>query len=350
MFDVYNPSSLKMETRSKRGQGGRRKVTNKNKVSSNWRNFLRHNDNKTDLFHFLADKIAQMTVPNIVVVTKGPDVLSTSETCRNHLDKCFHEEENSRIFVHGKHATEEGSKSIMIKANDTDILVIALSIFPSLQDLWVAFGHGVSLRWIVVHDLYHVIGPVKTKGIIFFHTFTGCDTVSAFRNKGKKTAWQTWDIFPEASLIFSKLSQYPPVLTDSDLEILEQFVVLLYDRSSAAVSVDEARLEMFARKQRPYEAIPPTRAALLQHTKRAAFQAGCIWGQATQCQPEAESPADWGWKKIGEQWGLFWTANAPVAQSCEQLAKCGCKSECRGRCKCFRLGFTCTELCNCKCE
>ena len=30
--------------------------------------------------------------------------------------------------------------------------------------------------------------------------------------------------------------------------------------------------------------------------------------------------ADWGWKKIGEQWGLFWTANAPVAQSCEQLS------------------------------
>ena len=172
---------------------------------------------------------------NIVVVTKGPDVLSTSETCLDRLDKCFHEEADSRIFVHGKHATEEGSKSIMIKANDTDILVIALSIFPSLQDLglqqlWVAFGHGVSLRWIGVHDLYHVIGPVKTKGIRFFHAFTGCDTVSAFRNKGKKTAWQTWDIFPEASLIFSKLSQYPPVLTDSDLEILEQFVVLLCDR------------------------------------------------------------------------------------------------------------------------
>ena len=32
------------------------------------------------------------------------------------------------------------------------------------------------------------------------------------------------------------------------------------------------------------------------------------------------SPADWRWKKLGEQWGLFWTANAPVAQSCEQLS------------------------------
>ena len=50
----------------------------------------------------------------------------------------------------------------MIKANDSDILVIALSIFPSLQELglqqlWVTFGHGVSLRWIGVHELYRAI-------------------------------------------------------------------------------------------------------------------------------------------------------------------------------------------------
>ena len=106
VFDVYNPSSLKMETRSKRGQGVQFQVTNKNKVPSNWCNSLRHNDNKTDLFHFLADKIAQMTVPNIVVVTKGTNVLSISETCLDHLDKCFHEEADSCIFVHAKHATD----------------------------------------------------------------------------------------------------------------------------------------------------------------------------------------------------------------------------------------------------
>ena len=45
---------------------------------------------------------------------------------------------------------------------------------------------------------------------------------------------------------------------------------------SALVNVDEARLDMFARKQRPYEAIPATQAALLQHAKHAAYEAGCI--------------------------------------------------------------------------
>lgn len=169
IFDVYNPSSLKMKTRSKRGQGGRRQVTNKNKVPSNRCNFLRHNDNKTDLFHFLADKITHLTVPNMVVVTKGPNVLSTFETCLGSLDKCFQEEADSRIHVHGKHVTTEGGKSIVIKANDTDIIVIAFGIFPSLQEhglqqLWVTFGYNASLRWIGVHNLCSVLGPLKTKG------------------------------------------------------------------------------------------------------------------------------------------------------------------------------------------
>ena len=53
----------------------------------------------------------------------------------------------------------------------------------------------------------------------------------------------------------------PEKVSDDDLQKLESFVVLMYDRSSAASCVNEARLDHFARKQRTYDAIPPTRAA-----------------------------------------------------------------------------------------
>ena len=52
-------------------------------------------------------------------------------------------------------------------------------------------------------------------------------------------------------------------------------------KSSTATGVNNARLDMFARKQRLYQAIPPTRSALLQRVKRAAYQAGSIWSQST---------------------------------------------------------------------
>ena len=48
MFDVYRSSSLKTEARSRRGHGARRRVTSICKGPSNWRNFLRDNDNNAD--------------------------------------------------------------------------------------------------------------------------------------------------------------------------------------------------------------------------------------------------------------------------------------------------------------
>ena len=80
--------------------------------------------------------------------------------------------------------------------------------------------------------------------MLFFHAFTDCDVVSAFRNKRKKTASQTWDIFSEATPIFSKQNQHPPTVEDDDMKILEKSVVLMYDRSSTADGVDEARLDL----------------------------------------------------------------------------------------------------------
>lgn len=95
----------------------------------------------------------------------------------------------------------------------------------------------------------------------FFHAFTGeSDVVSAFRGKGKKTAWQTWDVFEDVSSTFAKLSQSPLTFDGTDRPILKKFVVTMYDRSSAASTVNEARLDLFAREQ-----MPSTQACLKEH-------------------------------------------------------------------------------------
>ena len=71
--------------------------------------------------------------------------------------------------------------------------------------------------------------------------------------------------------MFTKLSTHPSVIGDEEQKVLEQFIITMYDRSSEATDIDAVRLDMFARKQRSYETIPPTKAALVQHTKRAAY-------------------------------------------------------------------------------
>ena len=57
VFDVYVSESLKSATREKRGSGTRTRVAASTKIPKNWQEFLRVDENKTELFHYLADVI-----------------------------------------------------------------------------------------------------------------------------------------------------------------------------------------------------------------------------------------------------------------------------------------------------
>ena len=57
--------------------------------------------------------------------------------------------------------------------------------------------------------------------------------------------------------------------------------------------VDEARMELFYRKNKAIENIPPTSDALLQHVKRATYQAS-IWASSQNSQQEGLHPESWG--------------------------------------------------------
>jgi len=43
--------------------------------------------------------------------------------------------------------------------------------------------------------------------------------------------------------------------------------------------------------------IPPTKADLEQHARRAIYQGGHVWGQLLTAVPELPSPTNWDWTK-----------------------------------------------------
>lgn len=57
VWDVYKDDSLKKVTREKRGSGQRRKVLLSTRIPSDWKGFLRVDDNKDELFKLLATKV-----------------------------------------------------------------------------------------------------------------------------------------------------------------------------------------------------------------------------------------------------------------------------------------------------
>ena len=151
LFDVYDESSLKAETRSSRGPGMRRRVIETSKTPQNWRSFLRDDNNKTELFDFLADRLCAIQTASTVIVTKGRDALSNTSKPLDAISLCTHEEADCRISVHVRDAVMDGAHSIIIRANDTDVLVKAVSVMSLLQGIglecvWLAFGQGTGLR------------------------------------------------------------------------------------------------------------------------------------------------------------------------------------------------------------
>ena len=78
----------------------------------------------------------------------------------------------------------------MHKTVDSDVIVILVGLFfkiaAQVDDVWVEYGAGKYMQYISIRTMYNQLGESRAKAFLFSHTFTGLDTTSAFRSKGKK--------------------------------------------------------------------------------------------------------------------------------------------------------------------
>ena len=124
----------------------------------------------------------------------------------------------------------------------------------------------------------------------------------------------------------------------------------MYDKSTAFESVNSLRKDLFPRKVQMMQYLPPTQAALIQHTNRSLYQAS-IWLKSLCYEEDNPNPDTFGWCKDDKNaWKPLWTTLPGAYQSCRQLVKCGCKAEpkCSRRCTCASTGLQCTALCQCR--
>ena len=70
-------------------------------------------------------------------------------------------------------------------------------------------------------------------------------------------------MFENAAEVCRCLSSLCGNLPENEIVVFEEFVAIMYDRSTSTNKVSEAHLNLFARKQRPYNGIPPSKPLLL---------------------------------------------------------------------------------------
>ena len=151
VWDDYFQTSLKATTRGNRGTGVQRQVASNNQLPRNWKEFLRTDENKRELFKFLADCIASVEVEKQIISIYGKEVKSIlPRDNTSSLAPCTHEDADTRMLLHVQDAVQQGYEKVVIRTFDTDVLVLAVAIF---QQLWVAFVTGTQLRYIATHEI-----------------------------------------------------------------------------------------------------------------------------------------------------------------------------------------------------
>ena len=216
VWDRYIENSIKKGTRDSRGKGVRTKVLGNGRIPSNWDAVLRDENNKRELFHLLAGHIFshERYPAGKVVVTTWDDKVFVNPVVNQQqpiqqflLERCNHEEFDTRVFLHAANAAEQGYKRLLIRANDTDVVVLALALFDEIaaEKLWVAFGRMQTLRFLSIHDISKKMPAIKRRAQPAFHALSGCDTISFLAGVGKKTFYEKWRGHPEFTNTLSEI-------------------------------------------------------------------------------------------------------------------------------------------------
>ncbi len=185
VWDTYIRNSLKASTRERRGKGIRRRVSATTLLPQKWDDFLRVAENKTELFKFLSGQVKNYPVHDgkVLFATNEEDAVSTMVNAdMSNLAPCSQEEADTRLLLHVLDAVQKGSRKLMVRTVDTDVVVLGISKFHQISpdELWMAFGTKSNYCYLPIHEIVGSMDPKICTTLPVFHAFTGCDTVSAF--------------------------------------------------------------------------------------------------------------------------------------------------------------------------
>ena len=157
------------------------------KLPKKWKDFLRVDENKQELFSFLSEQIVTLAAVDgkEIYATHGESVVClvaaadlTGLAPCSHADltglaPCSHEDAESCIFVHVANAVNKGCNKAAVRTVDTDIVAIAVAVVNvlAIQELWVGFGTGSSFRFIAIHEITRTMGPAKSAALPLFYVY-----------------------------------------------------------------------------------------------------------------------------------------------------------------------------------
>lgn len=226
--------------------------------------------------------------------------------------ECHHEEADTRMIFHA-HKIVAGSK-ILIKASDTDVLVILLGNIHKIQQSEIWLANSVSrkknqhLECVNCTELAAKLGSKLCQSLPAFHAFTGCDYTAAFYNKGKVKPFKLLSSNEKYQTVFTSLKDEADIFINEKMDIVQEFTASMYGIKNCN-NVDEARYRIFLKNYSSKEdseqflkriksfdsnTIPPCWISLQQKILRTIF-VNSMWLHAMDPQCVQLQPENCGW-------------------------------------------------------
>ena len=216
-----------------------------------------------------------------------------------------------------QYAKDQGYKYVTVKSPDTDVFFILVYYAKRIENISILFetGRGNKRRLLNITSFSNDISAVYSSALLSMHAYTGCDTVSAFKGRGKLKALKALQQNPRFIETLAKLGEswhMDAFLLDD----VEAFTCAMYGRSNFT-NVDDLRFYMLKEKCQnetispntniDLSAIPPCRKSLKQHARRANFQIG-IWKRAHAPDPYIpDASSGHGWHLCNGTLQPLWT-------------------------------------------
>ena len=358
VFDCYRDISIKSPERTKRGaESGMIVKINSSiqKCPKKWSKALRVEANKASIVKFLVkerenDQYSSMIGKCSLYVTSEEDCWwFTCKDGKVHVKavpelSCNHEKADTRLLLHAAHAASHGFTTVILQSPDTDVAVIAVSLVaqvPAQLLFRTGTGHRAHFLDLTAVAQYH---STSSPCFIGLHSFTGCDSYSAFCGQGKRKGFLLLKEEQHRTVFESVRKSFE--LSDDQFAMLEAFVCAMYGRPTVR-DVNELPYKLFCAKGSSSPQLPPCRDALLLHARRANYQAA-VWRLALEPRPHIPSPDSHGWKVEEGKLSIHWLNQLPAARQLMEFVSCGCKKGCKtARCSCRKNGLMCTDICNC---
>lgn len=215
---------------------------------------------------------------DVVVTAESECWRITEEGSENVAElKSNQEEADTRLLLHAAHASQEGYLAVAISSEDTDVFILLLN-FSSIINakLFMRCCSRTRTRLVDIRGVVQRIGNEVCNALIGLHSFTGCDTVSAFAGKGKRGTLKILKTNADARRAFLEFGKSWTVSEDL-LILLEKFTCSMYmPVGNNTTCVNDARYELFCAKNGEVEShqLPPCKDSLRKHILRANYQAG----------------------------------------------------------------------------